>query len=544
MKTPINSTKSDSKASFIDQVSKMITEPIVGSDDKKREIEKDPVSLNVLHIATEVQPFSNVGGLSNVISYLSKNLIKRGHDVRIFMPKFGIIDEKKYKLELIHKGLRVPTGHSKESSHPQFLICNVKKYVREDGVIVYFLENMEYYEKRHNIYAYSDDHIRWALLSYGALKYIHKYLDWKPNIIHVHDWHTSLVPNIINTTYKKSEYFSDIATVLTIHNMFYLGQDVDPTSELNFDDGKSEIPPFFSDRLRRLNYLKRGILYVDLINAVSEGYARQILTKEYGNGLDKLLLELRSKLFGVVNGIDYEKMNPETDPLLEANFSINDLSGRAINKRKLQKEFGLEVNPDVPLFGFVGRLDHQKGVDLMLEVVDKFAKDFNMQFVLIGSGDHGLRKSAEKLAKKYKGKIGVHPYPNFTLPKLVFGGADIMLMPSRFEPCGIVQMEAMRYGAIPVVRATGGLDDTVEDFDPVNLTGTGFKFKDFDGWSLYGQMVRAAETFRNKKVWEQLQKNAMSADFSWDSIASKYYDLYTKALHFKQEGYVHGELIE
>ncbi len=541
----VNSQNTFMGKSIIDHVSKVISDPIIGSNDERNvEQIKDPIKLNVLHIATEVQPFSSVGGLSNVISYLSKTMLKRGHDVRIFMPKFGIIDERKYKMELIHKGLRVPTGHSKDSTHPQYLICNVKKYVRDDGIIVYFLENMEYYEKRHNVYAYSDDHIRWALLSYGALRYIHRYLDWKPDVLHVHDWHTSLVPNIIATTYKKSDYFSNIATILTIHNMAFLGQDVDPTSELNFDDGKSDIPPLFSERLRRLNYLRRGILYADLVNTVSEGYARQILTKEYGNGLDKLLLELRSKLFGVINGIDYEKMSPETDPLLEANFSTKDLSGRLVNKKKIQKEFGLDVNENVPLFGFVGRLDQQKGVDLLLEVMDKFLKDFNAQFVLIGSGDHGLKKLAEKLAKKYKNKVGVHPYPNFTLPKLVFGGADIMLMPSRFEPCGIVQMEAMRYGAIPIVRATGGLDDTVEDFDPVDLTGTGFKFKDFDGWSLYGQMVRAAETYRNKETWKQLQINAMSADFSWNSVAGKYYNLYSKAIHFKKEGYVHGALIE
>lgn len=500
--------------------------------------------LKILHIGAEVMPFSSVGGLSMVISYLSKALVSRGNDVRVFMPKFGFIDEDKYKLDVIYKGLKVRTGYKKGAQHPTHLICNVKKYVREDGVIIYFLENMEYYEKRSNVYAYSDDHVRWALLCNGALKFIRKNLDWKPDVIHSHDWHTGLTPNIIKQRYKDDEYFDDVATVLTIHNIHFQGQEVDSTSELNFDDGRSVIPEFYSERLKRLNFLKRGIIYSDLVNTVSEGYARQILTKQYGGGLDQLLLELRSKLYGVTNGIDYEKMNPETDPLLAKNFSVKTLDDRVENKIKLQKEFGLDVDPEVMTFGWVGRLDQQKGIDLLLEVVEKFMRNFKVQFVLIGSGDHHYEKQAQALASKYPGRVGVHTYPNFTLPKLVFSGSDSMLMPSRWEPCGIVQMEAMRYGSVPIVRATGGLDDTVQDFDPAKLTGNGFKFRDFDGWSLYGQMVRAVETYRNKDAWRKIQINAMETDFSWSKVAKTYEDLYKKAMHFKAEGYVHGAQIE
>ena len=525
-------------SSIIGQFSKLVKDPVGES------YEMAEKKCKILHVAAEVQPFSSVGGLSSVISYLSKSLVDRGHDVRIFMPKFGSINEKKYKLELIHKNLRVPTGYIKGENQPTHLVCNVKKYEREDGVIIYFLENMEYYEKRSNVYDYSDDHVRWALLSYGALKFLYRAIDWKPDIIHVHDWHTALVPNIIKTKYRKKDYFADIATVLTIHNIYFQGKAVDPKSDLNFDDGKSEIPPFYSDRLEKLNFLRRGILYSDLVNTVSEGYARQILTDKYGGGLDNLLLELRSKLFGVINGIDYEKFNPETDPLLVSNFNVNTLAERVANKKKLQKEFGLREDEKAALFGYVGRLDYQKGIDLLLESVDKFIKDFNAQFVLVGSGNAEYEKNAQKLAAKYPKNVGVHTYPNFTLPKLVFGGADIMVLPSRFEPCGIVQMESMRYGCIPIVRATGGLDDTVEDFDPSTYDGNGFKFKDFDGWSLYGQMVRALETYRNKETWAKIQTNAMNTDFSWSSVASKYEDLYNKAMHFKKEGFVHGEQIE
>lgn len=528
-------------ADIIDQFSKLITE---GPGDKNKISETEVKPLKILHIGTEVNPFSNVGGLSMVISYLSKAMVDRGHDVRVIMPKFGFIDETKYKLDLVYKGLKVPTDYKKEDGQPLSIICNIKKYSREDGVIIYFLENMEYYEKRSNVYAYSDDHVRWALLSYGALKYVRDHLDWKPDVIHSHDWHTALVPNLIQTKYKDDPYFDDIATVLTIHNISFQGQEVDSTSELNFDDGKSDIPRLFSPRLGKLNFLRRGILYSDLVNTVSEGYSRQLLTSEYGCGLDKLLLELRSKLFGVTNGIDYEKMDPATDPLLEKNFNSSSLERRDANKIKLQKEFNLTQDKDKMLFGWVGRLDRQKGIDMALEVLDKFLRDFDAQFVLVGGGDQGYVKSAQALSFKYPNKVGIHTYANFTLPKLMFGGADAILLPSRWEPCGIVQMEAMRYGNIPIVRATGGLDDTVIDFNPSELTGTGFKFKDFDGWSLYGQMVRAFETYRNKPAWSQIQKNAMNTNFSWSNVAEKYEGLYIKAMHFHDEGYVHGEQIE
>ena len=504
------------------------------------DLDRTPNKLKVLHIGAEVAPFSTVGGLSRVVSYLSKALVNKGHDVRVFLPKFGSIDESKYKLELIHKGLKVPTGVAKGNVGKTTLTCNVKKFVTEDNVQVYFLENMEYYEKRSNVYGYSDDCIRWSLLAQGALVYVKKHMQWKPDIIHVHDWHTALVPNIIYEQYSKNPYLEDIATVLSIHNINFQGQAVDSSSDLNFDDGKSSIPSFYSKRLRSINFLKRGILYADLVNTVSEGYARELLTKEYGAGLNKLLLEVRSKLFGVVNGIDTDRINPRTDQLLDANYDIDTIDLRSKNKMKLQKEFGLKEDPTVPMFAYVGRLDHQKGVDLIIEVMDKFLRDFDIQFVLIGGGDGNLEKKVKDLAKEYPNKVGAHPYPNFTLPHLVFGGADVMLLPSRFEPCGLVQLESMRYGLIPIVRAIGGLDDTVEDFNPLTLEGTGFKFKEFDGWSLYGQMVRAIETYRNPTVWRKIQQNAMEKDFSWNKVAEKYEDLYRKAIHFKKEGFING----
>ena len=367
---------------------------------------KSNKKFKILHVAAESAPFSTVGGMSSVIRYLSKTLVSQGHDVRIFMPKFGFTDEKKYKLDYIYKGLKVPTGHGKSSSKPTYISCNIKSYTSDEGVIFYFLENMEYYEKRSNVYNYSDDYLRWTLLSYGALKYIADICDWKPDIIHAHDWHTALVPNIFYKNYREKSSLENAITVLTIHNISFQGQSIDPTSDLHFDDGKSDIPPFYNDRLKTLNFLKRGILYSDIINTVSEGYSRQILSKEFGCGLDNLLLELRSKLFGIVNGIDYSKFNPDTDPLLEANFNINTVEKRAINKHRLQKEFGLTIDPNMPVIGSVGRLDGQKGIDLLLEVIEKFLKDFNAQFVLIGGGDHELEKPHRGLLQNFQARLG------------------------------------------------------------------------------------------------------------------------------------------
>ena len=301
-------------------------------------LDRTPNKLKILHIGAEVAPFSTVGGLSRVVSYLSGALARKGHEVRVFMPKFSTIDETKYPLELVYKGLKVKTGvDDTDSKHKKYLTCNVKRLVTENNVHVYFLENMEYYEKRSNVYAYSDDCVRWNLLSQGALAYIQKQKDWCPDVIHVHDWHTALVPNIIKQDYSKNKYFDDVATVLSIHNINFQGQAVDSSSDLAFDDGKSKIPSFYSKRLRSLNFLKRGIIYADVVNTVSEGYAREILTKEYGAGLDNLLLEVRSKLFGVINGIETDKINPNTDEILKAQYGIDSLELRSENKLKLKR---------------------------------------------------------------------------------------------------------------------------------------------------------------------------------------------------------------
>jgi len=494
---------------------------------KKLSIFKKP--LKVLFVAAEVHPYATVGGLGMVIFSLSRALKKMGVDCRIFMPKYGSIDEKKYKTEVIFEGLKVPTDETTEEK--KFLICNVKTHLpAEPDVPVYFLENMEYYEKRSNVYGYSDDPIRFALLSRGVLEFLRQ-SNWVPDVINCSDWHTGSLPNYLKTVYSQDPVLSKIKTVFSIHNLAHQGVfDHRFVSQMDFDDGKSPIASFFSDKLAKQNFMRRGIIYSDLINTVSETYAQEIMTPEYGEKLDDLLKEVRTKVFGILNGLDYEQMNPATDKLIPFDFSISNLRERIKNKTHLQKEFNLGCSQDAPILGMVTRLDEQKGIDLLFPILETLVSEFNCQFVIVGGGESKYRSFFEEISKKFPQKIGCHLMSDFNLPRHIFAGCDIFLVPSRFEPCGVSQMEAMRYGAIPVVRKTGGLADTVEDFDPKNNTGTGFVFEKFSSYALFGAIVRASETYKYKKIWQELMKRAMKADFSWEASAQKYLNLYKKAL--------------
>ncbi|MDI6591612.1 MAG: glycogen/starch synthase [Patescibacteria group bacterium] len=485
--------------------------------------------LKVMFVAAEVFPYASVGGLGMTISSLSKALKKLGVDIRIFMPKYASVDEKKYPLRMASWRLEIPTDEKEEEK--KIIICNVKKYTPpEPGVPVYFLENREYYEKRSNIYGYSDDPVRFALLSRGVLEFLRE-SDWVPDIINCADWHTGFISNYLKTVYSQDPILNKIRIVFSIHNLYHQGTfDHRFISQMDLDDGKSPIAPFFSERLAKQNFMKRGIIFADLVNTVSETYSREIMTKDYGEGLDELLKELRTKVFGILNGLDYQEINPTTDKSIPVNFSISNLQKRVLNKIHLQKEFNLEVSEDIPILGMVSRLDEQKGIDLLFPILETLLSEFNCQFVIVGGGEGKYRSFFEEVNKKFPKKMSCHLMSDFTLSRHIFAGCDIFLMPSKFEPCGITQMEAMRYGAIPVVRKTGGLADTVEDFDPKKNSGTGFVFEKFSSYSLFGTIIRALETYKHKKIWQGLIKRAMLADFSWEASAEKYLNLYQKLL--------------
>ncbi|NTV30777.1 glycogen synthase [candidate division WWE3 bacterium] len=484
-------------------------------------------SHNIVMVTPEASPYASVGGLSRVISALSTALIKLGHDVRIFMPKFGSIDEREFELEMVYEGLKVPTGNSDKP----YLICNVKRHKIPGRAPVYFLENREYYELRANVYGYNDDAVRWGLLSRGVLEYLLCCSDWIPDIIHANDWQTGYIPNYLETALKESPLYEKTATVFTIHNLSYQGMfDHRNVSDFDFDDGKSDIADFFNPRLMKQNFMRRGIMYSDVVNTVSPTYSRQIMKPEYGEGLDRLLSESRSKLSGILNAIDYAEYDPTSDKLLTATFNVQTLERRKFNKAALQKEFDLKQDLSIPLISYVGRLDGYKGLHLLLEIIPPLLRDFSVQFVFVGGGDSGIASRIRAIQEKYPDMVGAHLMLDFDLPRLVFGGSDLVAMPSAFEPCGLVQMEAMRYGAIPIVHSTGGLADSVQDYNPATEEGFGFVFRNFDGWSLFAQIIRAIETYRSKDIWTNLQKNAMSLDNSWEARGVEYISLYDKAI--------------
>jgi len=488
--------------------------------------------LKVLFVTAEVAPFSQVGGLAQVSYFLPRALKRAGVDIRIFSPKYGSINSKLLQTQNIIEGLKVPTGEIDTGEHPKELVCNVKilKSPKKDDPIIYFLENMEYYEQRANVYGYSDDHIRFGLLSRAALEFV-KHQDFIPDIIHANDWHTGYSLNYLEKDYKE-EPMDKISSVFSVHNLYQGTFDFDHASEMDFDDGKGELSSFFSDRFFKQNPLKRGVIYADLVNTVSQTYSREIMTEAYAPKLYNLFKELRGKFYGILNGLDYTSFNPKTDKVINRNYSAVSMASRKENKVDLQKEFNLNILPHAPVLGIVGRLDVQKGLDLVVEIMDFVLKECGAQLIVVGRGDDEYRDYFADLEKRYPGMVGTHLMYDATLPRKVYAGADMILMPSRYEPGGIVALEAMRYGCIPIVRATGGLADSVIDYAPAESSGTGFSFTTYSSMSFLTAIVRALETYKNPLAWNKIVKKAMEQDFSWDKTAKKYLEIYHRSQEF------------
>lgn len=496
----------------------------------------------VLFVASEAAPFVKAGGLGEVMFSLPRALRKLGYDVRVMIPLYAGVNKDQYKMEIVTEGLRVPTDSTVENEPPH-LVCNIKIYTPPDNdpeapVTAYFLENEEYYEKRANVYGYNDDAIRWALLSRGVIEFLRGFSDWLPNIIVSADWQTGFIANYIRTIYKDDPKLSKIATILSIHNLYYQGMfNHHFVNEMDIDDGRSATPSFFDPRILKINMMRRGIMYSDLINTVSENYAKEIMTPEYGELLQDLLKERRHRVYGVLNGIDYKTVNPETDQLLVKNYDKNHLDERLLNKAELQKRFGLPIDQNKFVIGITSRLSEQKGFDLLFNVADAMLKELHFQLVVLGSGDANYMGFFKSLEERYPDQVRTHLSFDNELPHVVQSGSDAILIPSKFEPAGLTQMEAMRYGAIPIVRRTGGLADTVEDYNATENTGTGFVFGGFDSLALLIAITRAIEIYGNKRIWRGLQKRAMEKDFSWEHSAKKYTELFKKAIEFHERGH-------
>ncbi len=477
--------------------------------------------LKVLFVGAEAAPFVKVGGLGEVLRALPKAMRELGCDARVFVPKYGSMEKEKFSMKLEVERLRIAP---KEEDPQGLLVSNVVSHMGSDKGITYFLENMECFEKRANTYGYSDDTMRWVLLSRGAIEFV-KRSKWKPDFIIANDWQTGFIPNLMKTEYADDRALEGIGVIFCIHNLRYQGT-FDPAfvSEVDADFGRKPIPPFFSDAvdMKYLNGMRRGILYADEIITVSQTYAQEITTEEYGEGLQGVLQERRGNLVGILNGIDTERFDPAVDLLVSTRYSAHHLNSRIKNKAVLQRKFGLKEDDDVMVIAMNGRLDEQKGLTLVEPILKPLLDNLSFQFVLVGDGDAKYKKFFKELAEAYPGRVGVHLEYDEKLPRAIYSGADAVLIPSRFEPAGLVQLEAMRYGCIPIVRKTGGLADTVEDSDPHHGKGTGFVFEPFDPQALLITIVRAHESYRNKREWTRLVERAMSQDFSWKNSARKY----------------------
>jgi starch synthase len=484
--------------------------------------------MKILMVSAEVAPFAKVGGLADVAGALPLALHDLGHDVRVVMPKYQIVDESKHTLRPVIRDLAVPLG-------ARSVPVDVAEAAigRAGQVPVYFIANTYYYD-RPEVYAYPDDDERFVLFCRAALDMLPA-LDWWPDIIHCNDWHTGIIPDWLRTLYKADPRYAGIATVYTIHNLAYQGSF--PASHLALtglaDQGLiAAEKQYFPGEI---NLMARGLAATDVINTVSGQYAREILTPEYGEKLDPLLRARQDHLFGIVNGIDVDLIDPQTDPDLPHHFDADHLAGRAANKAALQREAGLPVRPDVPIMGAISRLAVQKGFEIMVPMLEQVLAERDAQFVVLAIGNPVYEQQFTELAARFPDRVAAFLRFDAPLAQRIYGGLDLFLMPSRWEPCGLGQMFAMRYGTVPVVRQTGGLADTVQDYDPATGEGSGFVFKEFAPEAFAAAVERGLALYDDKAAWQALVRHDMGLDWSWDVSAHKYVALYAQAQAFHEE---------
>jgi starch synthase len=467
--------------------------------------------MNILMVASEATPFAKTGGLADVLGALPPALAKRGEQVAVVLPAYR---ENTYTLapREAYRNLRIPIGGG--------YMVDIQQ-VTERGVTYYFVQCPALYD-RDGIYGnaagdFPDNHLRFAVLAMAAIG-VARYL-FRPHILHLHDWQAGLAPVYLREHFRGDPTFMGLKTLLTIHNLGYQGlfsPEVLPQIALDSRLLNPDQLEFFG----RVNFLKAGIAWSDAVSTVSKGYAREIQTPEYGFGLDGFLRR-HAPVTGILNGVDYEEWSPEVDPNLPQNYSARDLAGKRVCKRMVLAEYGLPLdNPDRPLLAVISRFAAQKGIDLIADAASRLLQE-DLNLVVLGSGDLHYESMFRALADAYPQKVGLRVGYDTGLSHRIEAGADIFLMPSRYEPCGLNQIYSLRYGTVPVVRATGGLDDTIDD-------STGFKFRDYSGDTLLETVRVALKAYQDLNQWVQRMRRGMEKDFSWNASAGEYVELYRR----------------
>lgn len=471
--------------------------------------------MKVLFVASEAHPFIKTGGLGDVMGALPKSLVKLGVDVRVVIPKYkNIKDELKQKFQFV-KLFTVSVGWRNQ-------YCGIFQY-QYKGVIYYFIDN-EYYFNRDGLYGYFDDGERFAFFNRAVLEFI-KQVDWQPDLINCNDWQTGMVPVLLNLEYKRDEFYSKIKTVFSIHNLLFKGSFSPKVLPELFGYDYMPLANGSVELDGSVSFLKGGLNYCDQITTVSDTYAEEIKTPQYGEGLDGFLRSKSYYLMGIVNGIDYEEFNPQDDKFIFRNFNIDSIDNKVENKLALQRELGLPQKKDTPMIGLISRLTHQKGCDLIVNMIDRFLQR-DIQLVILGTGDYWYEETFKNLQYRYPDKVSANIKFDNTLAHKIYAASDMFLMPSLFEPCGLGQLIALRYGSIPIVRETGGLKDTISPYNQYNGVGNGFGFKNFNSNELMQIIEYALTIYNDKNAWNNIIRQAMNSDNSWEKSAKQYKWLY------------------
>jgi starch synthase len=479
----------------------------------------------VLIAASEAMPFAKTGGLADVAGSLPFALMKLGCEVALVLPRYRTVSPEKYKLRSEGRGIPVPMGMGEMNAD----ILTTR--LGDTHGTVYFIQNDRYFD-REGLYGtpegdYHDNAERFAFFCRAILEMV-KAIRWVPDIIHLNDWQTGLTAAYLKTLFRSQAPFQSIRTLFTIHNMAYQGifpKYVLPMTGIGWEEFKHERMEFYD----QVNYLKAGLIYSDALSTVSPSYAREIQSDEFGHGLQGVLRSRSEDLMGILNGVDYGEWNPATDREIPAQYTVKSQDKKMESKKRLTKELGLEFKPGTPVIGLISRLVDQKGLDLVSEVMQDLL-GLDIQFVLLGTGERRYEALFESLGQRFPNKLSVQLKFDHRLSKMIYAGSDMFLMPSRFEPCGLGQMIAMKYGSVPLVRKTGGLADTVENLSPDGKRGTGFVFENYRAEDLFFILKRAVEAYHQPKLWKALVHRAMTLDFSWDASARKYLQLYGEIL--------------